>query len=111
MSPWLRNAWLSASSLASACTYSVHQMAVSNFGDIREGQVVEAEAEQWVLLDMATDTDFADEAYERLLQQCPDGILRGIQARHSTSHSFLSYGNHLRMRAYCVPAAPEDGQL
>jgi len=89
--------------LLSACTHSVHQIAMSGFGDIRGAHVVEAQAEQFVVLSLATNTDFADEAFARLLQQCPDGVLRGIQARHSTSHSFLSYTNRLRMRAYCVP--------
>lgn len=93
--------------LASACTHSVHQVAMSNFGDLRQGRVVHAEAEQFVVLSLATSTDFADEAYARLLQQCPDGVLRGIQARHSTSHSFLSYTNRLHMRAYCVPPGGE----
>lgn len=80
---------------------------MSNFGELRQGRLVHAQAEQFVVLSLATGTDFADEAYARLLQQCPEGILRGIQARHSTSHGFLSYTNRLHMRAYCVPAENE----
>jgi hypothetical protein len=94
--------------MLSACTHSVHQIAMSGFGDLRGARMVEAEAEQFVVLSLATDTDFADEAFMKLLQQCPDGALRGIQARHSTSHSFLSYTNRLKMRAFCVPGSSAD---
>ena len=87
------------------CTHSVHQVAVAGVDDLRSlrgAQPVEAEAEQFVVLYMATNTDFADEAYARLLRQCPDGSLHAIEARHSTSHSFLSYTNRVKMRALCV---------
>lgn len=87
----------------SGCTHSVHQVALSGFGDLRGGYPVSAEAEQFVVLSMTGNTDFADTAYDRLLQQCPDGVLRNIEARHSTSHGFLSYKNRLKVRAWCVP--------
>lgn len=87
----------------SACTHSVHQVALSGFGDLRGGYPVSAEAEQFVVLSMTGNTDFADVAYDRLLEQCPDGVLRNIEARHSTSHGFLSYKNRLVVRAWCVP--------
>lgn len=88
----------------SACTHSVHQVTLSSFGDLRGGMPVSAEAEQFVVLGFTGDTDFADVAYDRLLQQCPDGVLRNIEARHSTSHGFLSYKNRMKVRAWCVPA-------
>ena len=87
----------------SACTHSVHQVALSGFGDLRGGIPVSAEAEQFVVLGFTGNTDFADLAYDRLLQQCPDGVLRNIEARHSTSHGFLSYTNRMKLRAWCVP--------
>ena len=87
----------------SACTHSVHQVALSGFGDLRGGYPVSAEAEQFVVLSMTGNTDFADTAYDRLLEQCPDGVLRNIEARHSTSNGFLSYKNRLKVHAWCVP--------
>ncbi|MDD9943846.1 MAG: hypothetical protein OXU20_22585 [Myxococcales bacterium] len=95
---------LLASVLVSGCTHSVHRVAVAgidNLKDLQGSWPVEAEAEQFVILGIATNTDFADNAYARLLDLCEHGALRAIEARHSTSHGFLSYTNRVKMRALC----------
>jgi hypothetical protein len=87
------------------CTHSVHQIATGGLENIKLGantRLVEAEAEQHVILYITGNTDYADEAYRALLAQCPDGELQAIEARHSTSHGFLSFTNHLKAQALCV---------
>ena len=89
----------------SGCTYSVHQVAMGGLETIPEGahvRHVHAEAEQHVFFYITDNTDFADQAYAALLAQCPRGELRGIEARYSTSHGFLSFTNHMKTTALCV---------
>lgn len=91
--------------LLSGCTYSVHQVATGGLENVpADGTArrVEAEAEQTVILYITGNTDFADRAYRKLLAQCPNGALYGIEERHSTSHGFLSFTNHMKATAYCV---------
>ncbi len=106
----MRTRLLSTLALASAlalpgCAHSVHQYAVGDYyagADKAKGREIVAEAEQFVILSLAFNTDFADEAYDKLLKSCPRGDIIGVNARHSTSMSFLSYTNKLRISATCV---------
>lgn len=91
--------------LGSGCTYSIHQVHSSDYmTEVPRGQsrVITAEATQDVVLYLTTSTRYVDEAYERLLAQCPRGEIVGIQGRHSTAHSFLSFTNKMALRALCV---------
>jgi hypothetical protein len=96
---------LSLALVMPGCTYSVHQVATGGLENVpRDGKarVVQAEAEQTVILYLTTSTDYADQAQRKLLAQCPNGELYGIEERYSTSHGFLSFTNHLKATAYCV---------
>jgi hypothetical protein len=90
---------------ATGCTYSIHQVHATDYltevprGRSRE---ISAEATQDVILYLTTSTDYVDQAYERLLAQCPGGEIVGIHGRHSTAHSFLSFTNKLVLRGLCV---------
>jgi hypothetical protein len=93
------------------CTYSVHQVAVGGLDDVPPGArlvQIESEAEQDVILYVTDNTDYADRAYARLLAQCPGGRVVAIEARHSTSHGFLSFTNHVKLTGLCLsePAPP-----
>lgn len=93
-----------AALLLSGCTHSVHQVALGNFDDLPPDarlRPVQAETAQRVFI-AATDTDFTDEAMERLAASCPRGQVVGIQARHSTSLGFFVYTNKLKLTGYCV---------
>lgn len=90
---------------SSACSYSIHQVhATDLLTEVPRGRsrVISAEATQDVFLYLTTSTDYVDQAYNRLLNQCPGGEIVGIQGRHSTAHSFLSYTNKMVLRGYCV---------
>ena len=88
----------SASAAFSAgCTHSVHQLSVGGLDDIPRGArllPIQAETDQEAFL-AAGDTDFADQALAALAQKCPRGRVVGIEARYSTSLSFLSYTNRM----------------
>lgn len=90
----------------SGCAYSLHQYSVSGYrssnGEFKKGRVVTAEAEQFVLLSFQFDNSYADRALERLKKACPDGEIVGIHSRHSTSLSFLSYRNKIRLEGICL---------
>src|SRR6188768_1028866 len=82
------------------CTHSVHQVSLSSAEDIPRGarvRAVHAEAEQFVFFYVTDNTDFADEAYEKLLAQCSKDRLVTVEARHNTSHGFLSFENHMKI--------------
>ena len=91
------------------CTHSVHQVSLSSADDIPRGarvRAVHSEAEQFVFFYVTDNTDFADEAYDELLKKCPKGRLVAIEARHSTSHGFLSFKNHMKMTGWCLENRP-----
>ena len=88
------------------CAHSVHQYSVNDYdslsGDTKPGRTIEADAEQFVILAFAFNTDYADEAYRKLLINCPQGEVVGVNARYSTSMSFLSYTNKMHLQAICL---------
>jgi len=90
----------------SGCAHSVHQY--SSFDSypsskaFKSSSTIKAEAEQFVILSFAFNTDYADSAYKMLLAKCPRGEIVGINARYSTSMHFLSYTNKLILNAYCL---------
>jgi hypothetical protein len=87
------------------CTYSVHQYQVSDMRTdstaARSVRNISAEGIENAVM-FSGDTSFVNRAYEQLLAACPHGEIVGIHARHSTSHSFLSYENKLVLHARCV---------
>jgi len=99
---------LVAALAATGCTHALHQATVSGFEPpepLAPGTTatrVSAEAEQFVVLSIASGTDFVEEAREKLLAACPDGQLVGVLARHSTDHGPLSYTNRLRLEGTCL---------
>jgi hypothetical protein len=100
-----RVVWVPLLFVVSGCTHSVHQVAMGGLDDIPSGariSRVEADTEQDVVLYITDNTDYADRAYSTLLARCPDGELRAIQMRSSTSHGFLSFTNRVKATAMCV---------
>jgi hypothetical protein len=94
------------------CTHSVHQVAVGGLEAVPAGahvRAIEAEGEQFVFFYMTGNTDYADEAYQKLLAQCPHGQVVGVESRFSTSLGFLSYTNRMKMRGLCLEAQTRSG--
>ena len=89
----------------SGCTKSLH---LYHAGDLRplsqnaEFKRVSAEAEQYVFMGFVGNTDYANQAFENLEKECPNGEIIGIHTRHSTSHGFLSWTNKIKMTATCL---------
>jgi hypothetical protein len=84
---------------------SVHQYVLTETETPKGRQKVrsiEAEADQLVLLGFTDNTDFADQARERLLEKCPKGRIVGISAKHSTDLGFMAYRNRMRLTGLCV---------
>ena len=86
------------------CTHAVHLNHTSDFlltKPLSEHRTIEATGEQLVILGITQQTDYADNAYRRLMNQCEGGTVTGIQTRYSTSHNFLSWTNRVVMWGYC----------
>jgi len=90
--------------LSIGCTYAVHQNHTSDFvlaKPLTEHRKIEARDEQQVILGMTGQTDYVDNTYRRLMNQCEGGTVTGIQTRYSTSLSFMSWTNVVHMWGYC----------
>lgn len=92
---------LFVASLLSACAHSLHLYQADN-QDGQKGQLIEALTEQKVILGFTQDTNYVNQAFDQLKQQCQSGRVEGINTRYSTSLGFFSWTNKIRMRGYCV---------
>lgn len=63
---------------------------------------VEATGEQFVILGFVTETNYVNQAYAQLAQQCLNGKITGITTRSSSSHGFLSWTNKIVYQAWCL---------
>lgn len=91
---------------STACAYSIHQVHVSDFVPLRstkEGRVIQAHAEQKVVLGLVNQVIYVDRALSDLLRKCPGGIISGITTEHMTHLGFLSWTNHIYMTGQCLP--------
>lgn len=90
----------------SACTHSLHVAHYSDFGPTyaptSSGTMVTAAAEQFVVLGFVGQTDYVNQAYAKLLHQCPSGQIQGIETQYSTDHGFFSWTNRIRMQGLCL---------
>ena len=89
------------------CTHSIHMSHMSDISastpkavDLNE-HIVEVNSEQIVILGLAFDTDYVNQAYEELQQKCPGEIV-AVNTQYSTSHGFLHWTNKIRMKAVCT---------
>lgn len=90
--------------MMNACAYSVHQIHTSDFADIvsaKESRRVVTNAEQFVILGFVGQTDYVDQAYQKLLDSCA-GKITGITTKYSTDLGFMSWTNRVRMEGLCL---------
>lgn len=91
---------------ATACTHSIHLVHVSDFSptykDYAKGQWVKARTEQFTIMGFVMNTDYVNEAYSKLMSNCPNGSLQGITTQYSTSHGFFSWTNAIEMQGLCI---------
>jgi hypothetical protein len=91
--------------LSFGCAHSVHHVHTSDFAPqapLERGTVVKGYAEQFVILGFASDTHYVDEAYAKIQQACPKGVLTGITTQFSTSLGFFSWTNKILMQGLCL---------
>jgi len=102
----MKNILLVLTMVLAGCTHSIH---VSHMSDVAPQTpsakelnkfIVESLAEQTVFMGFAFDTDYVNEAYQRLLKKCP-GAIAAVNTQYSTSHGFLHWTNKIRMKAVC----------
>lgn len=109
MSPSVKLAAVAALlALGSGCSHAIHLNHTSDITllkPIEQYDVVSATAEQFTILGWVAQTDYVNEAFDKLQAQCPDGQITGIQTRYSTSHGFFSWTNKIVMRGYCSTTA------
>ena len=90
--------------LLASCSHSVHLVNVSDYEinkNLDQGKKIEVETKQFVILRFVYDTKYVDQAKEDLIAKCPQGEIKDIVTRYSTSHGFLSWHNKIFMQARC----------
>jgi hypothetical protein len=93
--------------ILSGCAYSIHDVYVSDFqpyAPLEKGNIVTAEAEQFVVMSFVQDTNYVDRAYVKLQKQCPNSTITGISTQFSTSLGFFSWTNKVLMQGLCISA-------
>ena len=83
-----------------SCASSTHQVHVSDFDPV-QGKKIEARSQRTEIL-FGQETNYANEAYEQLKNQCPQGQIHGITTRHLTELGFFSWTNHVVMQGTCI---------
>ena len=69
---------------------------------MKDGQLIKAESEQFVILGFVMNTDYVDQAYQDLQSKCPKGNIQGITTQYSTDHGFFSWTHHIDMQGVCL---------
>ena len=89
--------------MMSACTSSVHmsQVDVGSNNELKVGQMIEIETSQKNILGFVYNTDYVDQAYKKLLVQCPRGTSI-VNVEYVTNHGFLSWTDKIRIKAICL---------
>lgn len=88
-----------------ACAHSIHDVYVSDYTPgtpFANTKMISVKTSQMEVLNLATDTQFVDQAYQELQDRCPLGSITGITTQFSTSLGFFSWTNKMTMKGYCV---------
>ena len=89
---------------AFSCAHSIHQVYTSDFSPsakLDSGKLVTAKSEQFVILGFVKQTDYVNQAYLNLINQCP-GQITGITTQLSTSMGFFSWTNKVLIQGLCL---------
>jgi hypothetical protein len=91
--------------MLSGCAHSIHEVHTSDFSPytpIEDGELVKGYAEQFVVFGFVGNTNYADEAKQKLMNACPNGTITGITTQISSSLGFFSWTNKALMQGLCV---------
>lgn len=89
--------------ILSACTSSVHMSQLSgntNNATHAPSHIVKIEKKQHVIMGFVFDADYADEAHQALVEQCPKGASL-VNTEYITNHGFMSWTNKIVIKAVC----------
>lgn len=87
-----------------SCSHAVHLVHLSDHEMIKPlemGKKVSAKSEQTVILGIVLETDYINIARNQLIGQCPNGAIKNIMTRTSTSHGFFHWKNKVYMEGLC----------
>lgn len=96
-----------------SCAHSIHEVHTSDFelpavtkknktNIIELGQVVNSRSEQFVVMGFTQETDYVNQAYANLMNQCMGVAITGITTQLSTSLGFFSWKNKVLMQGMCL---------
>jgi len=92
-----------------SCAYSMHEVHVSDFSPYspleKGGEVIKAVGDQFVVLWFTFDTQYVNDAYEKLQNQCPGGEITSISSQLYTELGFFSWKNKLLLQGVCRQSA------
>jgi hypothetical protein len=88
-----------------SCAYSIHQLQASEFRPYmpieKNSDVIKASSEQFSFLGFNRDTQYVNEAYEKLLAQCPSSEISGLTTTYYTDLGFFSWTNRILIQGLC----------
>ncbi|GEM81338.1 hypothetical protein VSU01S_35830 [Vibrio superstes NBRC 103154] len=67
---------------------------------LQSPHTLEVETAQTVVMGFAFDTDYVDDAYAQVFEQCPSGASM-VNVEYLTDHGFLHWTNRIRIKALC----------
>jgi hypothetical protein len=86
-----------------SCAHSVHLVQANDFDNNNKinSKTIEAQSEQFVFLWFVTQTDYVEQALNKLKRKCLSGEVQGITTRYSTSLGFFSWSNKILLKGIC----------
>lgn len=87
------------------CMSSIHQFSQSDavmIQDYSSAKKIESEGSQFTILGFIYDTNYVEQAVEKLIEQCPNGEVDKIGTVFKTELGFLSWTNKIKLTGYCV---------
>lgn len=83
--------------------HSVHMVSTLEDmqGGVGPGKAISARGRQFVVAGFASDTDYVEQAYKKLLSECPEGEIKDISTEFLTSMGFSSWTNKIFIQAKC----------
>lgn len=89
--------------LGTGCTYSVHQVHMGDFSPYPSGgKKITVMVEQPRILNLATDTNYVEDAYRKLQAKCEGGDIVGVSTEFMTHHHFLHARDRIYLKARCI---------
>lgn len=90
--------------ILTSCSHSTHLVNMSDHSvriDQSKSKKISSETQQQVFMGFVFDTDYVDRAKSELIDKCPNGAVRNITTRYSTSHGFFHWYNKIFMQGQC----------